>query len=430
MNHIVNIFAVIPTLSTALLCACNAQDLKPHIIADLSQQEYARLARQSLESLESLRFEVQVTDQRDMKNLRMPREKGTTHTKFKVSMADGGRYHVKEWSNDKPIAKIVCDGKEIYEWCSSDSLTHSVNTWTHYPVSIGNAIRFALLMSNPGILHYARSWTDTDAYRGRQIQETLESSDTNYKTTELEDGQLVDIFVNRQSQFAWQIIQHADETTTLYFNHRTHLLQKEKDRQKWTGVAKSGWSKTETRYRNVELNPSLSADVFSFKPPVGAKYVQIDDKRFNFTMPSAFVGEKAPDFSLTSLAGEKTSLSDIRRKNKAIILTFWATWCAPCRKEIPLLRSLHKEFSKAGLAILAVTGEKDALSVKRFAKKEKLPYTVLLDPHKKTGALYRLKTIPRTILINRAGRIVKVWQGWGGKNEEVEIRQKLAKLLR
>lgn len=427
-----NIVFVTPILFPTLLCACNTPDARPATIADIGQQEYAQLARQSLEGLDSLRFEVKVVDQRNMKMLNKPREKGTTHTKFSVFMADGGRYRAEMRRNGSLVAESVCDGKEVFEWVASDRYTDSDNAWTRYFVPETRRLPLLFYGSARMLLDFVmESWTDTDTHHGRQLQEMLESADTVYKTTKIDDGQEVDVFVNRESQFAWQIMQHAKGKTTLYLDHTTHLLRKVNESQKWTGVTKSGWSKTQTRYHNVQLNPPVPDNVFKFKPPAGSKYVPLDDHRFDSVRPQdILVGKIAPDFTLASLTGEEVSLSDTRSKNKAIILAFWATWCPPCRQEIPALRRLHQEFSKAGLAILAVTSEKDLSSLKKFAKQQSLPYTVLPNPQHNVALSYRVKNIPRTFLINKSGVILKVWAGWRGKEEEAEIRTELAKLLR
>ena len=117
------------------------------------------------------------------------------------------------------------------------------------------------------------------------------------------------------------------------------------------------------------------------------------------------VGYRAPDFALPTLEGKTVRLSDFRGK-KAIFLNFWATWCAPCRLEMPTMETVYQEYKRRGLEILAVgldSGPKSA--VKNFMQELKLTYPALLDPDMQVLRLYRLFSIPATFLIDKEGII-------------------------
>lgn len=117
------------------------------------------------------------------------------------------------------------------------------------------------------------------------------------------------------------------------------------------------------------------------------------------------VGYLAPDFALPSLDGNMTRLSDFRGK-KAVFINFWATWCPPCRLEMPTMEEAYREYRARGLEILAIsidTGPKD--DIKSFMRQYGLSFPVLLDPEGEVMYLYRLFSIPASFLIDKAGII-------------------------
>ncbi len=119
------------------------------------------------------------------------------------------------------------------------------------------------------------------------------------------------------------------------------------------------------------------------------------------------VSKPAPDFTLADLTGKEHKLSDYRGKN--VLLVFWATWCQPCRREIPGLIELRKTVGEDNLAILAISDEKLDL-VKKFVTDQKMNYTVLLDKGnmpKPFGVMriYTTTGIPGSFFINPEGKI-------------------------
>ncbi|HTS71923.1 MAG TPA: TlpA disulfide reductase family protein [Terriglobia bacterium] len=109
------------------------------------------------------------------------------------------------------------------------------------------------------------------------------------------------------------------------------------------------------------------------------------------------------DFTLTDLQGKNWTLTNLR--GKVVLLNFWATWCPPCRKEMPDLESLYKQFRKQGLVILAISDE-DTGKVKPFIADKDISYTVLLDPGRKVNTLFHVMGIPKTFIYDRSGKLV------------------------
>ena len=121
--------------------------------------------------------------------------------------------------------------------------------------------------------------------------------------------------------------------------------------------------------------------------------------------PRPEVGHPAPDFTLPSLTGKPVRLSDFRGK-KAVFINFWATWCAPCRLEMPTMEKAYQKYKGKGLEILAVSvdaGPKNA--VKNFMDELRLTFPALLDSKMGVLGLYRFSAIPASILIDTQGII-------------------------
>jgi thiol-disulfide isomerase/thioredoxin len=112
----------------------------------------------------------------------------------------------------------------------------------------------------------------------------------------------------------------------------------------------------------------------------------------------------APDFNLENLSGKRMSLKDFR--GKVVFLNFWATWCVPCRDEMPVMEKLQREFKDQGLVIVAVNFREDNQAVRRFFKELGLTFESLLDPDGAVSEQYGASSLPLTYFIDRDGRFV------------------------
>jgi thiol-disulfide isomerase/thioredoxin len=112
----------------------------------------------------------------------------------------------------------------------------------------------------------------------------------------------------------------------------------------------------------------------------------------------------ADDFELASLAGVKVKLSAYR--GRVVFLNFWATWCPPCRAEMPSMERLHQLLGAKGLAIVAVDLQEPRETVQQFAKDNALAFTILLDTRGDVGGAWGAQSIPTTYLIDRKGAIL------------------------
>jgi len=119
--------------------------------------------------------------------------------------------------------------------------------------------------------------------------------------------------------------------------------------------------------------------------------------------------KEAPGFTLKNLDGKTVSLSQYR--GKVVFLNFWASWCPPCRQEMPSMERLNEVFGKKDFVILAVNVEQDIEAVKAFL--EDYPYTfpILLDPEAKAQQAYGVYRFPESFLIDKKGNVVRKFVG-------------------
>jgi len=112
-------------------------------------------------------------------------------------------------------------------------------------------------------------------------------------------------------------------------------------------------------------------------------------------------GQIAPDYTLTDMAGVQQSLP----KGKVVLLNFWATWCPPCRDEMPSMVELHKLLGPDGLAVVAASVDKDMGKLTSFVREYELPFQVLKDTDKTVSLRYGVVRYPETFIIDKSGTV-------------------------
>jgi peroxiredoxin len=138
-------------------------------------------------------------------------------------------------------------------------------------------------------------------------------------------------------------------------------------------------------------------------------------------------GKLAPDFALQSLEGKTVHLSDYR--GKAVIVNFWATWCQPCKIEMPWFVELQKQYGPEGLQILGISADEDTSNdeLGKFTKEMGINYPVLLGKEEVEQAYGGVQFLPVTIYVDRDGKIVDKVFGLKGRGEiEANIKKSLA----
>lgn len=135
----------------------------------------------------------------------------------------------------------------------------------------------------------------------------------------------------------------------------------------------------------------------------------------------------APDFTLKSRSGENIKLSELR--GEVVMLNFWASWCAPCRKEMPLLEVLYKKYSDLGFTLLAVNVEEDSSKANGLLRDIPVTFPVLYDNTNKVTKLYKVVAMPSTVIIDRDGNLRYLHRGYLPGYEE-EYKKQVSKLIR
>lgn len=151
-----------------------------------------------------------------------------------------------------------------------------------------------------------------------------------------------------------------------------------------------------------------------------------------FAVPSFAVGsgELARDIVLTDMSGKQVSLDSF--KGKTVVLNFWATWCPPCRGEMPEFDELNKEFQKTGEAVLLAVNLTDGKRetpkrVAEFLRETGYSMTVLLDEKQEAASFFGVRYIPTTFILDKDGRLAGQIQGATTKDAVLELLRKAEK---
>ncbi|MFH0931839.1 MAG: redoxin domain-containing protein [Candidatus Zixiibacteriota bacterium] len=152
----------------------------------------------------------------------------------------------------------------------------------------------------------------------------------------------------------------------------------------------------------------------------------VDTKQTNSIREGIYEGEIAPDFTLKDLNGVEKSLKEFR--GKVVLLNFWATWCSPCRIEIPSMVELYKKYNDKGLEIIGVNLDRmDKSGVEKFSSEYNITFPILLDPTGKIATLYGITALPATFILDRNGKIQE--RVAGGKDWSSEENLKIFETL-
>ncbi|MBI3152905.1 MAG: TlpA family protein disulfide reductase [Chloroflexi bacterium] len=139
-------------------------------------------------------------------------------------------------------------------------------------------------------------------------------------------------------------------------------------------------------------------------------------------------GFTAPDFTLKTPEGEEYTLSEL--KGNAVLVNLWATWCPPCRAEMPAIQKMYDEYKDQGFVVLGVnmTYQDDPFAIGPFVSEYGLTFPILLDETSEVGAAYQVRSLPSSYFINRLGIITEVVIG--GPMSEALLRTRIEEALK
>jgi len=135
----------------------------------------------------------------------------------------------------------------------------------------------------------------------------------------------------------------------------------------------------------------------------------------------------AHDFTLQSRSGETISLSDL--KGDVVMVNFWATWCAPCRQEMPHLEALYQRYKDLGFTLLAVNVEDNRAGADKWLAERPVSFPVLFDPKNEVSKLYDVVAMPSTVMVGRDGTMRYIHHGYQPGYEN-EYQSQIRALLR
>ncbi len=135
----------------------------------------------------------------------------------------------------------------------------------------------------------------------------------------------------------------------------------------------------------------------------------------------------APNFTLKALSGKNMKLSEMA--GNVVLINFWASWCGPCREEMPLLNELHNKYEPLGFTVLGVNVEEDPKNARGFLKNFPVDFPVVLDNKNTVSRQYNVIAMPTTVVVDRDGNVRYLHKGYKA-GDEAKYRKIVKKLVR
>jgi len=308
-------------------------------------------------------------------------------------------------------AQIVSDGSEVSAY---------INAFQKYLVEKAPAA-WDGLWKNPlvqGPMSFGNAATVTQAILSDDPAKKLleKVSEVAYGGTEEVDGKKAHLLKASGDEMDWQLwIAEGDKPVVLKFlPDLGKALEKmaKASKQKSLGDLKVV---NTVSFKDWELDPKFDAEAFVFKAPEGvAKADSLQDLlggggKAEEPGPHPLVGKPAPKVKLELLDGGELDLAKL--KGKVVILDFWATWCGPCVRAMPIIDAVAEKFKDKGVQLYAVNLQEEADEIKKFLDEAEIKVDVALDKTGETAAAYKAEAIPQTVLIGKDGSVQVVHVG-------------------
>lgn len=310
---------------------------------------------------------------------------------------------------------IVCDGKDVFSYTpmikkytkekAPESLSNLKNLKTTGAMDLTFIAKF-IIHENPYdlIMEEAKSgeYVGLEDLDGKKFHHLKLTADLDGEETDF------DVWVNE------------DENPTIHKIVPDISKALAKSGEDMPGGFENMKVDVELVFKNWEVNVDLSDDTFSFTPPEGVELA-------GPPKPHPLLGKPAPLFKLELLEGGEFDLAQHKDKN-IVILDFWATWCGPCKKVMPILEEIAKEYKDKGVVVVAVDLREEPEKIRSFLEEQGLHPTVALDKDGKVGSLYEAKSIPQTVIIGTDGSVQAVHVGSTATTKEA-LKKELDELL-
>lgn len=176
-----------------------------------------------------------------------------------------------------------------------------------------------------------------------------------------------------------------------------------------------------TRYVSAKYGEGAPDSLFTFTPPLGARrFVQQSPAEPAEGPRSELEGKPAPPFSLAALTGKPVKLASL--KGKVVMLDFWATWCGPCRRWMPIVQKVSGELKAKGLVTYAVNLRESEAKIRPYLKQNNVTVPVLLDSDGSVATAYGAVGIPLTVIVGKDGKVARTLMGL---HSEAQLRAAL-----
>lgn len=139
------------------------------------------------------------------------------------------------------------------------------------------------------------------------------------------------------------------------------------------------------------------------------------------------IGQMAPDFTLKNTQGENLNLAE--QRGQIIVINFWASWCGPCRKEMPILQSFHHQYNNLGVSVWGVNIEQENQAGREFLDDLHLSFPIFFDNSNIIAANYQVEAMPTTVIVGRNGKVRYTFKGYRDGYEQ-KYAKAIKKLVR
>lgn len=147
----------------------------------------------------------------------------------------------------------------------------------------------------------------------------------------------------------------------------------------------------------------------------------------SFFSAQALANDAAPNFTLKSNQDKNIRLSELR--GEVVLINFWASWCGPCRQEMPLLEALHQKYKRLGFTVLGINVEEDATAADKIIADRGITFPILYDSRNEVSKLYKVSAMPSTVIVDRDGKTRMVHLGFKPGYED-KYEADIKKLIR